>query len=498
MPDSSLQDFSQHHAVDCGDKVAVIPVSREILADLETPVSAFLKARDSAYSFLLESAADAANWGRYSVIGMDPEFIVRATGTRCELWHEDKCVVEQDRGDPLSFLEEEMARYQEVGAESLPPYGGGGVIGWLGFDAVRWWERLPSPHPSTASNAPTMVFFSPRTLLIFDNRKHRIHAVRLVFRNRTVDAETAFRKASRELDRVVERLRAPLAYPSGGTGEGPAAARSIGSEEAYKARVTKIKKYIEAGDCIQVVPSHRFELEYSGPPVDFYRALRAVNPSPYMYHLCYPELTVVGASPETLVRVENDSVRVAPIAGTRWRGKTPEEDQRIAEELLSDPKELAEHVMLVDLARNDLGRVSEPGTVQVENFQHIERYSHVMHIVSDVHGRLRKDKTRFDALRSTFPAGTLSGAPKIRAMEIIDELEEHSRDLYGGAVGYIGFGKKMDLCIAIRTAWQKDGNWVVQVGGGIVADSDPSAEYQETVNKVGALVRALELARGGL
>jgi anthranilate synthase component 1 len=473
-------------------RVQAIPVYAEISADLDTPVSAFLRASRGPYSFLLESAEGGERWGRYSFIGMDPAFIVRATGTRCELIENGAVVRAEDRSDPLTFLEEQMARFTIARVPGLPRFAGG-AVGWFGYDAVRWWERLPDARVASAKPFPTLVFAVPQTLLIFDNLRHRIQVVRIVFA-RGVDPRTAHADAERRIEELITKMRGPLPARPGKSTLAPAV-EAIHGADAYKRAVGKIKEYIAAGDCIQVVPSHRFRVDYDGSSFDLYRALRTVNPSPYMFYLNYPEVTVSGASPEVLVRVEDGEMMVAPIAGTRKRGKTDDEDKALEKDLLSDPKELAEHVMLVDLARNDLGRVGAVGSVRVDNFMHVQRYSHVMHIVSEVRARLAPDKTSYDAIRSAFPAGTLSGAPKVRAMQIIDELEPHSRELYGGAVGYVGFDGNVDLSIAIRTAWRRDGVWNVQVGAGIVADSDPDAEYEETVNKAGAVLRALEVAK---
>jgi anthranilate synthase component 1 len=469
----------------------VIPVFAEISGDLDTPVSAFLRASGGDYSFLLESAEGGEKWGRYSFIGMDPAFVVRATGHHCELVEEGRVVRSERRDDPLSFLEEQMAKFAMARLPGLPRFAGG-AVGWFGYDAVRWWEKLPDARPAPSSPFPTLVFAVPRTLLVFDNLRHRIQIVRLVFHRG--DAKAEYAEAATVVEGLIEKMRAPLPHPRERSRTAPEV-EGLRSADAYKEAVNTIKEYILAGDCIQVVPSHRFRLRYDGASFDLYRALRTVNPSPYMFYLNYPEATLTGASPEVLVRVEDGEMMVAPIAGTRRRGKSEDEDKALEKDLLSDPKELAEHVMLVDLARNDLGRVGQIGSVRVDNFMHVQRYSHVMHIVSEVRARLAPGKSSYDAVRSAFPAGTLSGAPKVRAMQIIDEVEPFSRELYGGAVGYFGFGGNIDLCIAIRTAWRRDGVWNVQVGAGIVADSDPDAEYEETVSKAGAVLRAMELAK---
>jgi anthranilate synthase component 1 len=479
-----------------GARRVVVPVFEEILADLDTPVSAFLKVSDRNYSFLLESVEGGERWARYSFIGLDPEFVVRATGQRCELLEDDRVVATEERADPLEFLKERLDEYAPVEIPGLPRFVGG-AVGWIGWDAIRWWEELPDTRPLSPEAFPTLVFSVPRTLLVFDNIRHRILVVVNVFCAKGDDARAAHAQAVVRIRRMVEILRHPLARLAKAPAETPPVS-SAGARDEYERAVERIKEYIHEGDCIQVVPSRRYRLSFQGDPVDLYRALRAVNPSPYMFCLRYPELTVIGASPEVLIRVEKGEMMVAPIAGTRARGATDAEDRALETDLLADPKERAEHVMLVDLARNDLGRVAAKGTVRTDNLMHVQRYSHVMHIVSEVRATLAEGKTAYDAVRSAFPAGTLSGAPKIRAMQIIDELEPARRELYGGAVGYFGFSGNVDLCIAIRTAWSRGGDWTFQVGAGIVADSDPALEYQETVNKAGAMLRALELARRGL
>jgi anthranilate synthase component 1 len=486
----SVDDFLRLASAE-DERIQAIPVYDEISADLDTPISAFLRAASGDYSFLLESAEGGERWGRYSFIGMDPAFVVRATGTRCELIEQGRVVHTEDRADPLTFLEEQMARFAIARVPGLPRFAGG-AVGWFGYDAVRWWEKLPDTRSPAPDPFPTLVFAVPRTLLVFDNLRHRIQIVRIVFHQGDARAEHA--EASEIIEGLIEKMRGTVPARARKSGVAPAV-DAIRGAEPYKEAVRTIKEYIAAGDCIQVVPSHRFHVGYDGAPFDLYRALRTVNPSPYMFYLNYPEATLAGASPEVLVRVEDGEMMVAPIAGTRKRGKNEVEDQALEKDLLSDPKELAEHVMLVDLARNDLGRVGQIGSVRVDNFMHVERYSHVMHIVSDVRARLASGKTSYDAVRSTFPAGTLSGAPKVRAMQIIDEVEPSSRELYGGAVGYVGFDGNVDLCIAIRTAWKRKGIWSAQAGAGIVADSDPDAEYEETINKAGSIKRALEVAK---
>ncbi|MCP4919443.1 MAG: anthranilate synthase component I [Proteobacteria bacterium] len=497
MPTPSLSEFLRHVS---GDQPVAVPVYREILADLDTPVSAYLKlaSKEGApadHSFLLESVEGGERWGRYSIIGLDPAFVIRATGRVCEVVKNGFVSVREEHDEPLAFLAEQLGRWRAVEVPGLPRFAGG-AVGWLGYDAVRWWERLPDSHPAGPDDGPTLCFAVPKTLVVFDNLRHRILVVQVVLSTPGMDQKVAYEGALRRIDRVVEQLRGPL--PARTSTPVAGEMTSNFEQQDFEDAVETVKEYIRAGDCIQVVLSQRFSFDFEGDPFDLYRALRAVNPSPYMFCLRFPERLVIGASPEVMVRVEDDEVLVAPIAGTRHRGATEEEDQALADELMADPKERAEHVMLVDLGRNDLGRVAAKGTVQVEDLMHIERFSHVMHICSTVRAELADGKDGFDAVRATFPAGTLSGAPKVRAMEIIDELEPEGRQLYGGAVGYFGFDGTLDTCIAIRTAWRQGDRWHLQVGAGLVADSDPASEWQETLNKAGGVLRALEVAKEGL
>lgn len=478
-----------------------IPVVREILADLDTPVSAFMKVGGSPYSFLLESVEGGERWGRWSILGGDPALVVRAWGRRCELVKDGYVSVREERDDPLTFLEEQLGKYQAVDVPGLPRFAGG-VVGWLSYDAVRWWERLPAQHPAGPDGAPDLCFAMPRSLVVFDNLKHRLLIIEVVLTVPGSDHRVAYQGAVRRIERTIETLRGPLPARDD-TATRAGTLTSNFEQAAFEQGVRKIQDYIHAGDAIQVVLSQRFDFRLTGRPLDLYRALRAVNPSPYMFMMRYPEQLVIGASPEVMVQVDPDgAAMVAPIAGTRKRGVDEAHDRALATELLADPKERAEHVMLVDLGRNDLGRVAAAGSVKVHDFMHIQRFSHVMHIVSTVRAQLAEGRTSGDAIRATVPAGTLSGAPKVRAMEILDELEPCARGLYGGAVGVLGFDGSTDLCIAIRTAFgqARDGGWdmSLQVGAGIVADSDPALEFEETLNKAGAVLRALELASQGL
>ncbi|MCK6520391.1 chorismate-binding protein [Myxococcota bacterium] len=495
MAKPTLQQFSDLAAA---DHPVAIPVWQEILADLDTPVSAFLKVTAGAggNTFLLESVEGGETWGRYSVLGLDPAFVVRARGRVCERVEGGVVVHSEERDDPLTYLQEQLGRYAPASLPE-PPAFPGGAVGWVSWEAVRWWEKLAAEHPGGPDPGPTLCFAVPRTLLIFDNVRHRIQVVRVVLTTPGADPAPAYEAAREDIQRTIHTLR--LASPSRPQVRAQVTEqRSNTTKERYEQGVEAIREHIAAGEAIQVVLSQRFRFKFAGDAFDVYRALRATNPSPYMFYLDYPEQLVVGASPEVMVRAQGGEVMVAPIAGTRPRGATPEADAAMAEELLADPKERAEHVMLVDLGRNDLGRIAAPGTVKVTDLMRIERYSHVMHIVSTVKARLAAGKTGFDVLRATFPAGTLSGAPKVRAMQLLDGLEPEPRGLYGGAVGWVGFTGELDLCIAIRTAVRRGDEWSLQVGAGIVADSVPAAEHQETINKAAGVLRALALIGEGL
>ncbi|MCC6173659.1 MAG: anthranilate synthase component I [Chloroflexi bacterium] len=470
-----------------------VPMYREVLADLETPVSAYLKLRAGGPSFLLESVEGGEQVGRYSFIGAGPREIVEI--------QEDGAILETPDGtrqltfdDPLELLDALLGRDSMVRLPGLPRFVGG-AVGFLSYEIARCFERLPAA-PNDPLGLPLGRLMFVDSLLVFDHSKRTIKAVtRLPLDG---DLEENYREAATRIETMLDRLDDPpgcerlSSLPAHNEGIGlHDRVRSNLTPSEFMANVRKAKEYIRAGDIIQVVPSQRLSLETSSEPFSIYRALRALNPSPYMFFLDYGAYQLVGASPELLVMVEDGVVTNRPIAGTRWRGKTQEEDERLAHDLLSDEKERAEHVMLVDLARNDVGRVSEPGTVQVTELMGIERYSHVMHIVSNVVGKLRAGLRPLDALRACFPAGTVSGAPKIRAMEIIAELEPDRRGTYAGAVGFFGWDGDFETCITLRTALVKDGVVHVQAGGGIVADSDPAFEYEETLNKAAALLRSV-------
>ncbi|MEE2656279.1 MAG: anthranilate synthase component I [Chloroflexota bacterium] len=472
----------------------LIPVYREINADLETPVTAYMKVAKGPYSFLLESVEGGERLARFSIIGTEPSKVIR-TGPG----QPDGAV------DPLRLIEKTLSQFKPVAVPGLPRFHGG-QVGFLAYDAVHYFEPRVPPPSSNPLNLPESTFMLADTLLVFDHLRQKIQVVSHA--HVRGDIEAAYNKATRRIDRLVKRLERPLRLPkreAGRTevetkGEETTVAESYTSNRSYEDYceiVRKSREYIIAGDIIQVVPSQRLARPTEAEPLDLYRALRGSNPSPYMFFLELDDFHIIGASPELLVRVEDGLVLNFPLAGTRPRGKTPEQDEEMAKELLSNEKERAEHIMLVDLGRNDVGRVSIPGSVEVTDLMRIVKYSHVMHLESEVHGRLRPDRTIYDALRSCLPAGTLSGAPKIRAMQIIAELEGEARGAYGGAVGYFSFFNNMDTAITIRTMILKDGVAYIQAGGGIVYDSKPEAEYQETFQKAGALLNAINLAEQG-
>jgi anthranilate synthase component I len=460
----------------------VMPIYREVLADLETPVSAYLKIARGRYSFLLESVEGGERLARYSFIGTEPYRVFRAGSSL------------NGGGDPLRAVEEELRRFDVVPVDGLPRFAGG-AVGFLGYEAVRHYEPRVPVHGVDALGLPEAEFMFADTLLVFDHLKHIIKVVSYV--RLDGDIESAYRQAMWKIDELVDRLSRPLAaVPENGAAVTGAAARIESNipREDYLMAVERAKEYIVAGDAIQVVLSQRLRRRTSAHPFNIYRGLRHVNPSPYMFYLDFGDYQLAGASPELLVRVEDGLIDYHPIAGTRPRGRTDEEDAAHEADLRASEKECAEHIMLVDLGRNDVGRVSAPGTVRVTDLMSVERYSHVMHLVSHITGRLREDCTPFDALRACFPAGTVSGAPKIRAMEIIGELEPEQRGAYAGCVGYFGFEGNLDTCITIRTLVIKDGTAFIQAGGGVVFDSDPAEEFQETINKAQASLRAIDSA----
>jgi anthranilate synthase component I len=481
----------------------LLPLSSNLLADVETPVSAYCKAARGPYSFLLESIAGGEQIARYSFIGLDPYLVLTHRGETATLRHisptgETRCEEIPSR-DPLDIIQAELGQYYlvppaEKQFDELPRFHGG-AVGYLAYETVARFERLPVPEKDTLG-LPLAIFCFTETVLVFDHLKHRVRVVTHLHLD-APDLEAEYQRCSAILADVQQRLHQDLHFPAEPEQDGEKGAHKVASNRTqaeFEAMVETAKEYIRAGDIFQVVLSQRLSRHVDAAPFTIYRALRAINPSPYMFFLDLEEFHIIGASPELLVRVEESEVTIHPIAGSRGRGTTPDEDERLAEELRNDPKERAEHVMLLDLGRNDVGRVSQPGTVQVTDCMEIERYSHIMHLVSNVVGQLRPEVSSYDALRSGFPAGTVSGAPKIRAMEIISELEGEQRGVYAGAVGYFSHSGNLDTAIALRTMVVKDGQAYVQAGGGIVADSVPAAEYQESLNKAGALLRALDMA----
>ncbi|MFY9754703.1 MAG: anthranilate synthase component I [Pseudolabrys sp.] len=469
-----------------------------LVADLETPVSAFLKLGAKSMSFLLESVEGGAVRGRYSIIGLDPDLIWRTNNGKAEINRSARAnrdVFTPCPEPPLQALRALIAESRITLPEDLPPMAAG-VFGYLGYDMVRLMEELALSNPDPIG-IPDAILVRPTIIVVFDAVKDSITVVTPVRPEKGIDARTAFTRATERLARVADSLEGPPEKSASESGAGPAdiPAKSNTTPEEFKTMVRKAKEYIVAGDAFQIVLAQRFEAPFTLPPFSLYRALRRTNPSPYLYFLDFGGFAVAGSSPEILVKVSEDVVTIRPIAGTRHRGATPSEDKALAEELLADPKERAEHLMLLDLGRNDVGRVATVGTVTVTDQFFIERYSHVMHIVSNVEGRLAENRDALDALVAGFPAGTVSGAPKVRAMQIIDELEKEKRGLYAGCVGYFSAAGEMDTCIVLRTALIKNGTMYVQAGAGIVADSDPDFEQQECINKAKALFRAAEEAR---
>jgi anthranilate synthase component I len=474
----------------------VVPVYTQLAADFETPLSAYLKLRDGRHSFLLESAESAQKGGRWSIVGSNPRMVFEARGKEITIRDGSRSRSLTAEDDMLGALEREMAKYRPVTHGALPPFSGG-MVGYLSYDAVRQFEPSLGVPPPDSLGIPDAMFLLADTLLVFDHQLRRLQIIANAFIDEHTDPAEAYSAARGRIEAIVEILNRPLHVPAlnGLTAGEPAAASSNTTQAEYEEIVRQGKEFIAAGDIFQFVPSQRFETDFDRPPIDLYRALRHVNPSPYMFILELGDFALVGSSPEVHVRSIKGRIDIRPIAGTRWRGKTPEEDDALAAELLADPKERAEHLMLVDLARNDVGRIAKHGAVHVDDFMIIERYSHVMHIVSNVHGELDPSHSSYDVLRATFPAGTVSGAPKIRAMQIINSLEKNKRCAYAGAVGYFGFDGSHDSCITLRTCLLKDGKAYVQAGAGVVADSDPTYEYNETVNKAKAMLRAISLAR---
>lgn len=487
----TLEQFSKMTAA-----AGLIPVYREIVADLDTPLTIFAKvAAADSHAFLFESLEGGEKWGRYSFIGFDPLLTVTSSQDRIEVRR--GTTVEQLCGDPLQFAKELLASFNPYNAEDLPRFYGG-LVGYLGYDMVRFMEKLPSLNPPL--EIPDSSFMVPRMVLIHDSFMQTLSIVCCVeVGDGSVSADTLYRQALAQIDGVVAHLKGPMPenlVNSDGIGRSHEFTANM-EKEAFRDMVRRAKEYIVAGDVIQVVLSQRFHTETDLSPFALYRALRRINPSPYLFYIKLGDVIQIGSSPEILVRLTGEEIEVRPIAGTRKRGRSIAEDLALEEELLADPKERAEHLMLVDLGRNDVGRVARSGSVEVNDLLVVERYSHVMHIVTGVKGILAEGKDQFDVLAATFPAGTVSGAPKIRAMEIIEELEPERRGPYAGAVGYFGFSGNMDFCITIRTFIIRGRDLWVQAGAGIVADSDPQSEYEETINKSRGLRRAVELAEKG-
>jgi len=473
----------------------VIPVFTEFIADGETPVSAFKKLDCGGYSFLFESTEKNDVSGRFSFIGVDPRVVMQSHGREVQIIEGEKEHRVQINRGPVDEVQKLMSRYQFVARPELPRFVGG-AVGFIGYEAIHFFEpKVPLPSQDELG-LPEALLMIPSAILIFD---HRLRSLKIVVNAFVEDGEIekVYSRAVESINDIAQKLAQPIQLPLVPIAEEePQSAYQSNIEpEDFKRAVSRVKEYILAGDIFQVVLSQRFESSFSGTPLDFYRCLRFINPSPYMFCLNFGgDFSLVGSSPEMHVRLTGDTVEIRPIAGTRARGLTPAQDEANATELLADPKERAEHIMLVDLARNDVGRVAEFGSVRVTEFMQIERYSHVMHIVSNVVGRLRSGCSVFDAVRATFPAGTVSGAPKIRAMQIISELEKTRRGCYAGAIGYFGFDGNFDSCIALRCAVLKNGHAYFQAGAGIVADSDPQREYEETVNKARAMMKALAMA----
>ena len=487
----SLSDFKQ-----MATQGNLIPISEEIHFDWETPISAFRKIDDGKTSFLLESVEGGEKWGRYSFLGSGSSHLFRSKGEDFEILKNSKILRKGKAKDPLQALEEFMGNYHPVLQDALLRFSGG-AVGYLSYDLVRSFEKIPEQLRQDI-DLYDCSFMITDVLLVFDNLKKKIKVIFNLFLDGQQTLEEAYQEAQEKIKSIIARLQrqnpsSPVRSPFT-----PSPLRSNFSKEDYMKVVERAKEYIRAGDIIQVVPSQRFSTEVHCEPFDIYRALRSINPSPYLFYLKMNDMILMGSSPEVMVRLEGNQIELRPIAGTRPRGKTPEEDLRMEKDLLADEKEKAEHIMLVDLGRNDVGRVSEIGSVRVTELMTVEKYSHVMHIVSNVQGELAPRKNAFDVFRATFPAGTVSGAPKIRAMEIIEELEPFRRGFYAGAVGYFSFPGNMDTCIAIRSILIKDGKAYVQAGGGVVADSDPEKEYEETLHKAQAIFKAIQLAEEGL
>jgi len=470
-----------------------IPVVREVLADLDTPLSSYLKLASGPYSYLFESVQGGEKWGRYSMIGLPARTILKAFGDQIQIERDGEIVERHTRADALEFVEEFKLRYRAPELPNLPRFTGG-LVGYFAYDCARYVEpHLKATTPKDIIGTPDILLSVSDEVLVFDNL-----AGKLIFViHANPEVENAFAKANARLDELETKLRGEIPKTPdltlGLTAHSEPRFRSHFGEQNFHKVVDDIKEYVLSGDTMQVVISQRLSIDFTQEPINLYRALRNLNPSPYMYFMNLGDHHVVGSSPEILARLEDGEVTVRPIAGTRRRGYTPEEDRALEIELVNDPKEIAEHLMLIDLGRNDVGRVAEIGSVELTDKMVVERYSHVMHITSNVTGKLKEGLDAMDVLRAALPAGTLSGAPKIRAMEIIDEFETEKRGIYGGAVGYISWNGNMDTAIAIRTAVIKDGKLYVQAGAGVVADSIPALEWKETMNKARAIFKAVDM-----
>ena len=474
-----------------------IPIAREVLADLDTPLSTYLKLADAPYSYLFESVQGGEKWGRYSIIGLPCKHIIKIFGSQIRVFKDDELVQTHIKSDPLKWVAQFQDSFKVPEVDGLPKFNGC-LVGYFGYDTVRYVEtRLGDAPSKDPLGCPDILLMVSDELVVFDNLSNRLY---LIVHADPAEAD-AFEKANAKLDSLIKTLRETTASAKSSSKTTEVNEQDFVSgftHDGFINAVEKAKQYITDGDIMQVVLSQRLSIPFQAAPIDLYRALRTLNPSPYMFYLNLEDFHVVGSSPEILVRMEDNEVTVRPIAGTRQRGKTAEEDKALEEDLLSDPKELAEHLMLIDLGRNDIGRVSQTGTVNLTDKMVIERYSHVMHIVSNVTGQVVPNMSALDALRATFPAGTVSGAPKVRAMEIIDELEPVKRGVYAGAVGYLSWSGNMDTAIAIRTAVIKNEHLHIQAGAGIVYDSVPESEWQETMNKARAIFRAVAMAEAGL
>ncbi|BDU50395.1 anthranilate synthase component I [Haliovirga abyssi] len=471
----------------------VIQIYTKILADVETPISAYLKlAKDEEYSFLLESISGEDKFARYTFLGVNPSIKISATDDNVEIIeHEKTTEFKLKTGEnPLDYLKNIMSKYKMVKNEKLPSFVGG-AVGYFGYDTVKYFEKIEKKNRAEI-NVPDMYFMITDTILAFDRFKQELLIICNMFIEEDRDLKSIYDESVEKIKNIYEKLtnEVKLNFQISEVKEEIKISSNFKKEEFYKA-VESSKEYIKSGDIFQVVLSQRFMAEYKHNPFDVYRRLRSINPSPYMFYLNFKDFKIAGASPEILVKLEGDTITLRPIAGTRKRGKDVEEDIALEKELLSDEKEIAEHIMLVDLGRNDVGKISKYGTVKVTEKMVIERYSHVMHIVSSVQGKIEEDKDGFDLLQAVFPAGTLTGAPKIRAMEIIEDLEPVKREIYGGAIGYFSFNGDLDSCITIRTMVFKDNKAFMQAGAGIVYDSIPENEYKETENKIAPVIRAL-------